>query len=274
MTPTAIAFAEPAAPSATTAQGTWQRLSWLELRQRVGAVAQALLDLMPAGKPVVVLSDNSLDHLVLELACMHVGRAICPVTSGYSRLAQGDYTRIHGILATLDPALVYAHDAATYAPVLARAPVAARAAYSHGADSVPGAVPFAQLLATRETPAVAAAFATVAADTHAKYLLTSGSTGHPKVVVNTQRMLTANQQMLRQTLRFLQREKPVLLDWLPWSHTFGGNHNKFLVLATGGTMYIDDGRPMPGLIDKTIAHLRDPEMRSRRCTSTCPRATT
>ncbi|MFO1269995.1 MAG: AMP-binding protein, partial [Rubrivivax sp.] len=131
---------------------------------------------------------------------------------------------------------------------------------SHGADSVPGAVPFAQLLATRETPAVAAAFATVAADTHAKYLLTSGSTGHPKVVVNTQRMLTANQQMLRQTLRFLQREKPVLLDWLPWSHTFGGNHNKFLVLATGGTMYIDDGRPMPGLIDKTIAHLRDPEV--------------
>ncbi|MBI5717256.1 MAG: feruloyl-CoA synthase [Burkholderiales bacterium] len=264
-TPQALAFAEPAPASSSSsassgghAGDTWIRLTWQALRQRVGAVAQALLDLeLPAGKPVVVLSDNSLDHLVLELACMHVGRAICPVTSGYSRLAQGDFTRIHGILATLDPALVYAQDAATYAPVLAKAPVAARAVFSHGADAVPGALPFATLLGTRETPAVAAAFADVRPDTHAKYLLTSGSTGHPKVVINTQRMLTANQQMIAQTLRFLEREKPVLLDWLPWSHTFGGNHNTFMVLRTGGTMYIDDGRPLPGLIDKTLAHLRD-----------------
>ncbi len=250
-TPQALAFAEPAA-------GGWARLTWQALRQRVGAVAQGLLDLdLPAGKPVVVLSDNSLDHLVLELACMHVGRVMCPVTSGYSRLAQGDYSRIHGILATLDPALVYAHDAATYAPVVANAPIAALAVFSHGADTVPGALTFDRLLATRETPAVAAAFARVGPDTHAKYLLTSGSTGHPKVVINTQRMLTANQQMIAQTLRFLDREKPVLLDWLPWSHTFGGNHNTFMVLRTGGTMYIDDGRPLPGLIDKTLAHLRE-----------------
>jgi len=256
-TPEATAFAEPAANAASTSDG-WSRLTWRALRQRVGAVAQSLLDLnLPAGQPVAVLSDNSLDHLVLELACMHVGRPICPITSGYSRLAQGDYTRIHGILATLGPALVYAHDAATYAPVLDKAPIAARAVFSHGADGVPGALPFSALLATRETPAVAAAFAAVGPDTHAKYLLTSGSTGHPKVVVNTQRMLTANQQMLRQTLRFLNGEKPVLLDWLPWSHTFGGNHNKFLVVSTGGTMYIDDGRPLPGLIDKTIVHLRE-----------------
>jgi len=260
-TPQATAFAEPAGPAAG---GGWVPLGWRALRQRVGAVAQALLELqLPAGKPVVVLSDNSLDHLVLELACLHVGRPICPVTSGYSRLAQGDFTRIHGILATLDPALVYAHDAATYAPVLAQAPVAARAVFSvmpGNASTVPGALSFATLLATRETPAVAAAFAAVGPDTHAKYLLTSGSTGHPKVVVNTQRMLTANQQMLRQTLRFTERDKPVLLDWLPWSHTFGGNHNKFLVMRSGGTMYIDDGRPLPGLIDKTIAHLRNPEV--------------
>ncbi len=252
-TPTALAFAEPAAGGSG-----WARLDWRTLRQRVGAVAQALLDMqLPAGKPVVVLSDNSLDHLVLELACMQVGRPVCPITSGYSRLAQGDYTRIHGILATLDPALVYAHDAATYAPVVERAPIDARTVFSHGAEGVPGALAFSDLLAAQETPAVAAAFAAVGPDTHAKYLLTSGSTGHPKVVVNTQRMITANQQMLRQTLRFLEREKPVLLDWLPWSHTFGGNHNKFIVLSHGGTMYIDDGRPLPGLIDKTIAHLRE-----------------
>jgi feruloyl-CoA synthase len=108
-----------------------------------------------------------------------------------------------------------------------------------------------------ETPAVMQAFARITPDTHAKYLLTSGSTGHPKVVINTHRMLCANQQMLAQTLRFLDQEKPVLLDWLPWSHTFGGNHNVNLVLRSGGTLYIDDGRPLPGAIDRTIAHLRE-----------------
>ena len=117
-TPDAIAFAEPAAVADTGAR--WKTLSWAELRQQVGAVAQALLNLaLPAGKPVVVLSDNALDHLVLLLAGMHVGRAVCTVSSGYCRLAGGDFSRIHGILQTLDPALVYASDAATYAPALA-----------------------------------------------------------------------------------------------------------------------------------------------------------
>ena len=102
------------------------------------------------------------------------------------------------------------------------------------------------------------AFDAVTPDTHAKYLLTSGSTGHPKLVINTQRMLTANQQQLAQTFRFLAHDgAPVLLDWLPWSHTFGGNHNMNIVLAHGGTMFIDDGRPLPGLVDRTIAHLRE-----------------
>ncbi len=255
-TPDAIAFAEPAAqvPSAAA----WNRLSWAQLRQQVGAVAQALLNLaLPEGQPVVVLSDNALHHLVLLLAGMHVGRAVCTVSSGYCRLAGGDYARIHGILQALDPALVYASEAATYAPALVAAGVQPVQVYSRGADTVPGALPFSQLLATPETPAVMAAFATITPDSHAKYLLTSGSTGHPKVVINTHRMLCANQQMLAQTLRFLDAEKPVLLDWLPWSHTFGGNHNTNLVLRAGGTMYIDDGRPLPGAIDKTLRHLQD-----------------
>ena len=252
-TPDARAVAEA---DASQPEG-WRALSWAELRQRVGAVAQALLDmdLAPDG-PVVVLSDNSLDHLVLLLAGMHIGRAVCTVSSGYCRLAGGDFGRIHGILQTLQPALVYASDAATYGPALVEAPVNARLVFSQGASSHATAVAFEDLLATVETPAVARAFAAITPDTHAKYLLTSGSTGHPKVVINTHRMLCANQQMLAQTLRFLAAEKPVLLDWLPWSHTFGGNHNTNMVLKHGGTLYIDDGRPMPGLVDKTLAHLR------------------
>jgi feruloyl-CoA synthase len=250
-TPEAVAFAEP------TATG-WTRLTWQALRTRVGRVAQGLLDLrLKPGAPIVVLSDNSLDHLVLLLAGMHIGRAVCSVSSGYCRLAQGEFGRIHGILAALDPALVYAHDAATYAPALANAPSTAPLVFSHGADTVPGAWRFEALAETTETPAVMQAFEAITPDTHAKYLLTSGSTGSPKVVINTHRMLTANQEQLAQTLRFLSREKPVLLDWLPWSHTFGGNHNTHMVLRHGGSMYIDDGRPLPGLVDKTLAHLRD-----------------
>ncbi len=254
-TPDALAFAEPQPAEAGSG---WRRLSWGELRHQVGAVAQALLDLaLPAGKPVVVLSDNALDHLVLLLAGMHVGRAVCTVSSGYCRLAHGDYARIHGILQALDPALVYASDAAVYGPPLVAAGVNPVVVFSRSADAHAGALPFSQLLAVRETPAVMQAYARITPDTHAKYLLTSGSTGHPKVVINTHRMLCANQQMLAQTLRFLDAEKPVLLDWLPWSHTFGGNHNTNIVLRSGGTMYIDDGRPLPGAIDRTLLHLRE-----------------
>jgi feruloyl-CoA synthase len=253
-TPDAPAVGEPAA---ARAGGGWRLYSWGELRHRVGAVAQGLLDLaLPAGRPVVVLSDNAVDHLVLTLAAMHIGRAVCSISSGYCRLAKGDYTRVHGILKMLDPALVYASDAAVYGPALLQAGIDAVAVFSSGSGAHAGSLDFEQLARHAETPAVAAAFAEVGPDTHAKYLLTSGSTGHPKLVINTQRMLCANQQMLLQTLRFLAQEKPVLLDWLPWSHTFGGNHNVNLVLRAGGTLYIDDGRPLPGAIDRTITHLR------------------
>jgi feruloyl-CoA synthase len=151
-----------------------------------------------------VLSDNALDHLVLLLAGMHIGRAVCTVSSAYTRLAGGDYGRIHAILQALDPALVYASDAAiyggAYTSLYEKATDKPVAVFSGEAEvvaqAVPGALSFAALAATPETPAVMQAFAQVTPDTHAKYLLTSGSTGTPKVVINTHRMLCANQQML------------------------------------------------------------------------------
>ncbi|MCM0609286.1 MAG: feruloyl-CoA synthase [Ideonella sp. WA131b] len=249
-TPDAAALAEP------DGAGGWTVLPWGALRQRIGAVGQALLDLALPEGPVVVLSDNALDHAVLMLAAMHVGRPACTVSSGYSRLAGPDFSRLHAIFEALQPALVYASDAEVYAPAVAGAKLGVPLVFSQGAGSVPGALPFARLLDTPETGAVAEAYARVTPDTHAKYLLTSGSTGTPKVVINTQRMLCANQQMLAQTLRFLAHEKPVLLDWLPWSHTFGSNHNLNMALRHGGTLYIDDGRPLPALVARTLAHLK------------------
>jgi feruloyl-CoA synthase len=251
-TPDAPAFAE----RDESGEG-WRKLDYRALRQAVGAVAQALLDLkLPADKPIAILSDNSIDHAVLMLAAMHIGRTACSLSSAYSRMAR-DPSRLHGMLEALQPALVYASDARLYGGALAGCGVEAVAVFSRNADAHAGALPFAQLLQASETPAVMQAYEAVLPDTHAKYLLTSGSTGKPKVVINTHRMLCANQQMMAQTWRFLDEEKPVLVDWLPWSHTFGANHNLNMVLCHGGALYIDEGRPAPGLIEKTVRNLRE-----------------
>jgi feruloyl-CoA synthase len=248
-TPDAPALAE------RLANGEWRRLNWRQTRELVGRIAQSLLGLKLAPQaPIVVLSDNAVDHLLLMLAGMHIGRAVCTVSSAYCRLTQ-DHTKIHGILNTLGPALVYASDAKVYGPALASSGLHAVAVFSQGADDFPGAIAFDSLTRTAEGPAVMQAFAQITPDTHAKYLLTAGSTGHPKVVINTHRMLCANQQMVAQAWRFVEQEKPVIVDWLPWSHTFGGNHNLNLVLRNGGTLVIDEGRPAPGLVEKSVRNL-------------------
>ena len=250
-TPDSIVLAERAG------DGQWRTLSWQRLRTQLGAVAQGLLNLqLPPGRPIAILSDNSIDHAVLMLAAMHVGLQPATISSAYSRLSQ-DHQRLRSILQTLQPALIYASDAATYAKAMQCCDVGAKFVLSQGANDVPGAMAFSQLQQTAETAQVMARFAQIQPDEHAKYLLTSGSTGSPKVVINTHRMLCANQQMMVQVWPFLKEEKPVLLDWLPWSHTFGSNHNFNMVLANGGTMYIDDGRPVPGLIEKTVRNLRE-----------------
>ena len=250
-TPQALAIAE------RDASGGWRRVSYAQVRACVGALAQSVLDMqLPAGGPIVVLSDNSVDHALLMLAAMHIGRPVCTVSSAYSRMTR-DHSKIHGILKTLAPALVYASDAAVYGPALAGAGIDAVSVFSQGAANHPGALPFDSLTRTPESAAVMQAFRAIPPDHHAKYLLTSGSTGHPKVVINTHRMLCANQQMVAQAWRFLEHEKPVVLDWLPWSHTFGGNHNVNLVLRNGGALYIDEGRPAPGLMEKSVRNLLD-----------------
>lgn len=251
-TPDALALAE------RTPDGSgWRRLTYGELRRDVGRVAQALLDLdLPRERPIAILSDNAIDHAVMMLATMHIGRVSCSLSSAYSRMTQ-DFSRLAGMLQLLGPALVYAADAKVYGPALAACGLDVPCVFSANAGQWPGGLDLAALRATPETPAVREAFEAITPETHAKYLLTSGSTGRPKAAVNTHRMLCANQQMMAQTWRFLGHEQPVLVDWLPWSHTFGGNHNLHIVLANGGALYIDEGRPAPGLIEKTARNLRE-----------------
>jgi feruloyl-CoA synthase len=235
-------------------EGGWRRLSYGDVRARVGRIAQGLIDLdLPAGKPVVVLSDNSIDHALLALATMFIGRAVCTVSSAYSRVAK-DPTKIRTILTALDPALVYAAQPSGYAGAIAAWGGDAPVFFSHDA---PARQDFAALSHSGETSAVKRAFDAVRPEDDAKYLLTSGSTGMPKVVINSHRMLCANQQQIAQVWPFLTRHKLALLDWLPWSHTFGANHNFNMVLAHGGSLHIDEGRPAPGLIEHTVRNLRE-----------------
>lgn len=239
------------------AQGEWRRLGYAEVRAQVGRIAQGLLDAdLPGRQPVVILSDNAIEAALLGLASMHVGRPFCTVSSAYCRLTK-DYAKIAGILDMLAPALVYASDAKVYGPAVQACGGPCPVVFGQHAAEVPGARAFASLCEGVETAAVARAFALVRPEHHAKYLLTSGSTGQPKVVVNTHRMLCANQQMIAQVWPFLNRHRLVLLDWLPWSHTFGANHNFNMVLAHGGTLYIDEGRPAPGLVERTVRNLRE-----------------
>jgi feruloyl-CoA synthase len=229
-----------------TPAGAWRSISYGEAWQRVRAIAQGLLDRkLSTERPVVILSDADIEHALLALACMHAGIAYAPVSSAYS-LVSTDFAKLHYVLGLLSPGLVYAADERFRKAIAAAAPP--------GVEVLVGR--FDALSATPGS-AVEEAHRAVGPDTIAKFLLTSGSTGQPKAVINTQRMLCSNQQMILQALPSLGEAPPVLVDWLPWNHTAGSNHNFGLVIYNGGTLHIDEGRPVPGLIEKTVANLRE-----------------
>jgi feruloyl-CoA synthase len=231
------------------ASGSWRTVNYAESFARVRAIGQALLDRSLSREcPVAILSDNDIEHALLALACMHVGIAYVPVSSAYS-LVSTDFARLRYVMGLLTPGLVFAADGGRFAKAIS-------AAVPAGTEVLTGDR-FAALEATPATSDVDAAHAAVGPDTIAKFLLTSGSTGQPKAVINTQRMLCSNQQMLTHSLPSLRKEPPVLVDWLPWNHTAGSNHNLGITLNHGGTLYIDEGRPVPGLIEKTVANLRE-----------------
>ena len=228
---------------AERAGDAWRKVSYREALDAVRRIGQSLLERgLEASRPVAILSDNGVDHGLLALGAMHVGVPVAPVSPAYSLMSK-DFAKLKYIFELVQPGLVYAADPQKFAPALAAV----------GATPTP----VAELLAGKAGARVDQAFAAIGPDTIAKILFTSGSTGIPKGVINTQRMLTANQQQLAQAWPFVEDKPPVVIDWLPWNHTFGGNHNFNMVLRNGGTLYVDGGKPAPGLVEITVRNLRE-----------------
>ncbi|MDP6343799.1 MAG: feruloyl-CoA synthase [Alphaproteobacteria bacterium] len=236
----------------------WRETSFAEARGRVDGIAQALLDRgLGPERPLMILSGNSLNHALLTFAAMQAGVPVAPISPAYSLMSQ-DFAKLRHVAGLVRPAMLYVEAGPPFAAALAALQPADWELVIGGGEAPAGltATPFAELAATPPGEAVERAFASIGPDTVAKYLFTSGSTGLPKGVINTQRMLCANQQQLRQIWPFLTERPPVLVDWLPWNHTFGGNICVNNVLANGGTLYIDAGKPAPGLIETTVDNLR------------------
>lgn len=242
--------------AARDAQGNWRRLSFRETVGWVRRLGQLLLNAgLSVERPLVILSGNDLEHAALALAAIHVGIPYAAISPAYS-LISADYERLRGIFSTLTPGMVFAADADQFGPAIdAVADASVLRLFASGRRTVEQ--DFVAALATRPTAAVDEAFAAVGPDTIAKFLFTSGSTGTPKAVINTHRMICANQVMSRETYAFFKDEPPVLLDWAPWHHTAGGNKLFFMAAFNGGTLHIDDGNPTPAGIERTVRNLRE-----------------
>ncbi|MCF8478177.1 MAG: feruloyl-CoA synthase [Pseudolabrys sp.] len=250
-TPDRILFAQRGAA------GGWRTVTYAQALTQTRAIGEALLDrkLSPE-RPIAILSGNDIEHALLGLGAIYAGIPYAPISPAYS-LVSTDFGRLRSIFELITPGLVFAADGSAFARaieavvlddvevVVTKNPLASRA------------TTLFENLNAMPTAAIEAAHDAVGPDTIAKFLFTSGSTGIPKCVINTQRMWCSNQVMLRQALAFFQDEPPVIVDWAPWHHTAGGNHDVGLVIFNGGSFYIDDGKPLPGAIDETVKNLRE-----------------
>jgi feruloyl-CoA synthase len=241
----------------------WSTLSYAEAAEKVNAVSQALLDrglkglLGEKSSAILILSDNGIDNALLQLGAMQIGVISVPVSPMYS-LASKDYAKLKYVFNLVSPGLIYARDGKQFEKALSALDLkGVKVVVSENPPSSIQATLFSEFVDTKPTPAVDASLHRLTPDTIVKILFTSGSTGLPKGVINTQRMLCANQESMRQAWPFLQDRPPVILDWLPWNHTFGGNHNFNMILINGGSLYIDNGKPMPGMIENTISNLKE-----------------
>ncbi|OQW54576.1 MAG: feruloyl-CoA synthase [Proteobacteria bacterium SG_bin9] len=236
----------------------WRTITYRELLATSRRIASALLARkLSAERPLLILSGNSIDHALMAFGALYAGVPYSPVSPAYSLISQ-DFGKLAHIVKLLTPGLIYADDGGAFAPAIKSViPDDLEIVLSRGEIAGRTVTSLNEVIATPESTVLDAAHAAIGPETIAKFLLTSGSTGMPKAVPNTQRMICANQIMIRDTMAFLKDEPPVIVDWLPWNHTFGGNHNVGLTLFNGGSIYLDDGKPTPVGIAGTVRNLRE-----------------
>jgi feruloyl-CoA synthase len=237
----------------------WRKVSYGEAKRTVDALTQGLLDLnLGEGRPVAILSGNSIEHALMTQAAMQACHPATPVSPAYSLMSQ-DHVKLKYLFELIKPGIVMVQDGPTFEKAL-RALDLDGVTVVHVLRPCEGikSIAFADLAATPVTKDVETSIARIMPDTVGKLLFTSGSTGMPKAVINTQEMMCANAAMMMQTRpRDPNGPLPIVLDWMPWNHTMGGNAAFHPVLVDGGTLYIDDGRPIPGQLEETLRNLRE-----------------
>ena len=235
--------------------GDWKFITYGAARNAAKAIGSSLLDMgLGPDRPLLILSENSLEHGQIALACLYVGIPFAPVSPAYSLISK-DHAKLKGVAETLRPGAIFADDGAQFAEAYASIK-GDELPFINVKNAASEAIDYATLFEGDPITAEAAR-SKLGADTVAKYLFTSGSTGSPKAVINTNGMICAMQALVRDCYRFMQKEPPIVLDWAPWNHTAAGNKVSYMVLTNGGTYYIDDGRPVPGKFEETLRNLRD-----------------